>query len=741
MAGTTKTLGTPVSIKNVSTSTETGSPNSEILEAYNIVNSVKRKLNQSASPGSIEQTELSAVKVSKVVISPDRKRQKPAGKRQSRLASKRRGKQKPADPISSQDSILIDNDDEYNTEDEEPLAGLTQQSKQESDSIATLVRTRRFRKTLQRRGTPKKTNVHAETAVSVTTPQQLMIPDEFVKMVNAIQSDISSLKLGQEKTNASVQLLTNKTEKVTQEMVTKEHIDESINRGLKVLNDKIEKQDIEINRHKGVLTSIEENITAMQVSMEANEGKLREHDQKMDKCVNEISTVRAEKHSEIDELKRQFHELQKKETLAGEQAYRTYAKVVADPAPQIKSSATPGMERSIILDGVIEFPNEDLDSILFQIAQEMRLPLREWEISCIERLGFPRADRVWPRPIRVEFVAVRKQQFFLANRGNVFQTQNYFKVRIRADEPRDTRIAKAKLRKLVRSARMEGRRVWGQKDDEVYIDGSRITKHNVDEFLGNPQGQNSQPNARLSASSTYGRFGDTSSYQLTKRGLAFYGAKNRLSSFYPCNIRIGDRSVGTLEHGYQSDKALDVNDMVRYREILAAPTPGLAKYIGSKVQTSLDWNIKKPHVMRKWQYAKYRQNPELADFICSTAEYPLIEASQKDDWWGAGAGLNSRQLEDGTWDGRNELGTQIEVVRGTLLKERGPTIHTRPGQVDQAEGRQSPPLPHIDLVLPAVLSCKQTVQCPPCRPLIVDITPQSKNATPLQSKDGHSLLM
>ena len=77
-----------------------------------------------------------------------------------------------------------------------------------------------------------------------------------------------------------------------------------------------------------------------------------------------------------------------------------------------------------------------------------------------------------------------------------------------------------------------------------------------------------------------------------------------------------------------------------------------------------------------------------ADFLISTKGHHLIEASPYDSWWGAGAGLESKELLDGSWDGENVLGEELEYVREILIEERKPWQERLPGMVPRM-----PPLP------------------------------------------------
>ena len=95
---------------------------------------------------------------------------------------------------------------------------------------------------------------------------------------------------------------------------------------------------------------------------------------------------------------------------------------------------------------------------------------------------------------------------------------------------------------------------------------------------------------------------------------------------------------------HETHKELDAKDDARYRRIRNAKTAAAAKQVGGEILNTERWNSNKRVIMRGWLFKKYRQNPELADFLISTKGYHLIEASPFDSWWGAGAGLESQEF-------------------------------------------------------------------------------------------------
>lgn len=157
-------------------------------------------------------------------------------------------------------------------------------------------------------------------------------------------------------------------------------------------------------------------------------------------------------------------------------------------------------------------------------------------------------------------------------------------------------------------------------------------------------------------------------------GRILYFARDRaafgfLSHFHPSPIALDGEAWPTVEHYYQTQKSFDPD----YRAAIRATWgPGRAKRAaatrgsGWRAQQSWflrtgasprpDWDEVKLEVMRKADWAKYDQNPELAAALLATGEAELIEDSRAEPFWGVG--------RDGL--GLNWAGRVLMEVRGVI---------------------------------------------------------------------------
>jgi ribA/ribD-fused uncharacterized protein len=159
------------------------------------------------------------------------------------------------------------------------------------------------------------------------------------------------------------------------------------------------------------------------------------------------------------------------------------------------------------------------------------------------------------------------------------------------------------------------------------------------------------------------------------------GAFGFLSHFHPSPIALDGGIWPTVEHFYQAQKS----DHPDYRAaVRVAETPGLAKRLAAQptaprrlaqkswfrkngIMPRADWHDVKLDIMRRADYAKFSQHPDLAALLLATGDAQLTEDSPSEPFWGTGP--------DG--EGQNWAGRVIMEVRHQL---RGASA----GSLDQA---------------------------------------------------------
>ncbi len=144
-----------------------------------------------------------------------------------------------------------------------------------------------------------------------------------------------------------------------------------------------------------------------------------------------------------------------------------------------------------------------------------------------------------------------------------------------------------------------------------------------------------------------------------------------LSQWYDCYFEVNGVQYHTTEQYMMASKALLFMDDEVYQEIMAANNPHDYKKLGRKVRNFEPelWDSKKSEIVVEGNKAKFSQNPDLKDFLLSTDDAILAEASPYDGIWGIC--LDRETAMKGTveqWQGENLLGCALMEVRDWLRK-------------------------------------------------------------------------
>lgn len=166
--------------------------------------------------------------------------------------------------------------------------------------------------------------------------------------------------------------------------------------------------------------------------------------------------------------------------------------------------------------------------------------------------------------------------------------------------------------------------------------------------------------------------------------LGFFGGLNStkfnseiLSNFYPCEIPINTKSgllkFNCSEQLFMWCKAKQFKDENVAREILKLNyNPKRAKSLGRQVSPYDDnvWNNAREDVMYFTIKMKFMNgDKKFRDYLLSTGDAVLVEASPYDKIWGCGIGLNGNYSNPSVWTGENKLGFLLMKLRDELRKD------------------------------------------------------------------------
>ncbi|KFE99434.1 hypothetical protein IX39_01840 [Chryseobacterium formosense] len=141
------------------------------------------------------------------------------------------------------------------------------------------------------------------------------------------------------------------------------------------------------------------------------------------------------------------------------------------------------------------------------------------------------------------------------------------------------------------------------------------------------------------------------------------------SQWFPFEFHENGIVYKTAEHYMMAGKAKLFNDMEILEKILNAATPNQAKSLGRKVK-NFDpqfWDDHKYEIVKQGNLLKFSQNKGFKEFLLSTEDKILVEASPYDKIWGIGMLETDRQAENPQqWNGENLLGFALMEVRDEL---------------------------------------------------------------------------
>ena len=145
--------------------------------------------------------------------------------------------------------------------------------------------------------------------------------------------------------------------------------------------------------------------------------------------------------------------------------------------------------------------------------------------------------------------------------------------------------------------------------------------------------------------------------------------KSCLSQWYEAAFSSGGTEYRTAEHFMMARKAEIFGDLATRDAIMIASDPGKAKALGRKV-TGFDesvWIENRWDIVVEANMLKFSQQSRLQQFLLSTQEKVLVEASPLDSIWGIGLAADALEAKDpAQWRGPNLLGFALMEVRSKL---------------------------------------------------------------------------
>ncbi|TAE49261.1 MAG: NADAR family protein [Cytophagia bacterium] len=141
------------------------------------------------------------------------------------------------------------------------------------------------------------------------------------------------------------------------------------------------------------------------------------------------------------------------------------------------------------------------------------------------------------------------------------------------------------------------------------------------------------------------------------------------SQWFPSIFEVENIVYLSAEHWMMAQKAKLFGDEEYFEKIIKSKNPSEAKKLGREVRNfQIDiWNEKCFEIVVQGNMHKFSQNHNLKDFLLSTENKIIVEASPYDKIWGIGLeAIHTKAKNPATWNGLNLLGFALMETRDRL---------------------------------------------------------------------------
>jgi ribA/ribD-fused uncharacterized protein len=145
--------------------------------------------------------------------------------------------------------------------------------------------------------------------------------------------------------------------------------------------------------------------------------------------------------------------------------------------------------------------------------------------------------------------------------------------------------------------------------------------------------------------------------------------KQCFSQWWSSSFEISGIKYPSAEVYMMAEKARLFNDNEMEQKIITSSNPGAAKKYGREIRNFNEdvWNQNRFEIVVRGNKAKFEQKEELKNFLLSTNNRILVEASPVDKIWGIGlAEDDPHSGNPEKWNGLNLLGFALMKVRSIL---------------------------------------------------------------------------
>lgn len=143
----------------------------------------------------------------------------------------------------------------------------------------------------------------------------------------------------------------------------------------------------------------------------------------------------------------------------------------------------------------------------------------------------------------------------------------------------------------------------------------------------------------------------------------FFWKQSVFSNWYMCDFVIDGITFNCVEQYMMYKKAELFNDFENMQNILDSNNPKDIKYYGRSVKNYInsEWANIRYDIVKRGNFEKYNQNPNLLNSLLKYKDYIFVEASPFDRLWGIGFDEQNAMKNISNW-GQNLLGKILNDI-------------------------------------------------------------------------------
>lgn len=312
--------------------------------------------------------------------------------------------------------------------------------------------------------------------------------------------------------------------------------------------------------------------------------------------------------------------------------------------------------QNLIIEGIQEARTERENAVYNQVQSFIRntLGIRGVVISLAYRIGQPRQGKSYPRPILVRFTHPEDRMAVWGARTKLqYRSDNTFM--IKEDLPVQLRSVQASLLRVAAIAKKSPDKYTevSVKDFRLHLNGE---SYGIEDLEKLPRG------LRPSFTSTPGNV----------KVVVFFGRASRFSNHYSSDFKVGDVVYNNVEQFLAHNRAIIADRVDLSNRAMASSDPSEAKRILNILGALPDqetWENRREEILYTGLMAKFSQSKDLKDYLISSTNRQLGEASPNKTW-GIGLTLTDKnRLNTNFWMGNNLQGKTLMKVREELQSQ------------------------------------------------------------------------